>query len=197
MKIYITLFAMLVSFVSGLFVCKMVTQKKSNQVVESTVMLEKLRNVFKIAVIESDYSELITVKDHFWVDISPFRKQAIIRVKATVMAGVNMDSSSVNIFEKEKKIVLSFQSMPDILSIDHQIDYYDLQQGTFNQFTPEEMTKLQTFAKDKIRSTAISSGLLNKAEKRRDEMLQQLELLFKSSGWKLEVVKVQPQYYKG
>ena len=75
--------------------------------------------------------------------------------------------------------------MPDILSIDHQIDYYDLQQGTFNQFTPEEMTKLQTFAKDKIRSTAISSGLLNK-EKRRDEMLQQLELLLnhRVGNWK-------------
>ena len=72
-----------------------------------------------------------------------------------------------------------------LLSIDHVLDYYDLQQGTFNYFTPEELTALQADAKQKVTDKAIQAGILNRAEERRIELFKGLQMMTEQMGYKL------------
>lgn len=155
--------------------------------ISSVILLERMREVFKLAFVEAQFSELLSHKEYQWFDISPFRKSAILRVQATVSAGVDMDSSAVQVEENRKTITLRFDHRPGILYLDHRLDYYDLQQGTFNYFSPEELSTLQDQARAMILKKAAEGDLLIRAGKKRDEMIRMLESLLQSVGWKLVV----------
>jgi hypothetical protein len=72
-----------------------------------------------------------------------------------------------------------------ILSIDHDLDYYDLTEGTFNAFTKDDLNKLNQQAKNYIEAAAAKSDLLAQAEERGQEMLETMRFLVEGSGWTL------------
>ncbi|HRH99533.1 MAG TPA: DUF4230 domain-containing protein [Saprospiraceae bacterium] len=184
-RIFLFILCILLAFGCGVLCGKMWFTEKIKKETTATVMLEKIRNVMKIGLVEMQMSELINTKDYYYFDISPLRKSAIARVQGTVTAGINMDSASVTMYEKERKVVMTYPSTPEILSVDHDIDYYDLQQGTFNTFKPEELTNFNQQAKQIIIQKSVQAQLLTKAEVRQNEMLSQLKLLAEQTGWEL------------
>lgn len=176
-----------VSFAIGLFVARYTFIEKSHSLNDTTIVLEKIKEVFKLVFVEASFNELYSHKQYNWFDISPLRKSAIIRIQATVTAGVNMDSAKIIIEEKDKIIHLSFDHQASILHIDHSLDYYDLQQGSFNSFSSKELTDLQTKAKELIREKASQSELIQKAGDKRDIMISTLKQLIESIGWTLYI----------
>lgn len=188
MRLFLMILSLVLSFAIGFYAGIGFTTQKVKSEVGSTLMLERIREVFKVAAMEAEYSELFTHKDYTWFDLSPFRKVAIVRVKAKVLAGFDLDTSQVKIDEKKKTIFLHFQSNAKILSLDHQLDYYDLQQGTFNYFTPQELTLIQDKARDIILRKAEGSDLLQKADARRLELVKAIDELCKNLGWRVEMV---------
>lgn len=174
-----------IAFTIGVFLGKAWFTPKSHISNDSTVVLERIKDVFKLVFVEANFNELYSHKDYHWIDISPFRKSAVIRIQANVTAGVNMDSSSIFVDENSKTIRLKFDHRPVLLYTDHKLDYYDLHQGTFNSFTSSELTSIQDKAKEIIRSKAIETDLLPRAGLKRDEMIDILNQLVKSLGWRL------------
>ncbi len=175
-------------FIAGIFVGKGIYSSSSKVKTESSVLLERFKEVFKLVFVEASFSELYNQKDYYWLDISPFRKSAIIRIQAKVTAGVNMDSSKISLDELNKTIRLQFDPQPVILYMEHSLDYYDLQQGTFNSFSSSELTDLEGRAKELIRVKAAQSDLLLRAASKRDEMIKILNQFVQSIGWKLVVI---------
>ncbi|MBK9222646.1 MAG: DUF4230 domain-containing protein [Saprospiraceae bacterium] len=183
------------AFLSGFYLCKKLSSISNNETNQSTVLLERIKEVFKIVYVEAQFSELYSHKDYTWIDLSPFRKSAIVRVQAKVTAGVNMDSAKIEIQEKTKTIHLIFNSQPVILSIDHKLDYYDLQQGSFNYFNSEELTKMQEQARQLILKKAMESDLLSRANQKRIDMTNTLDQFVNSMGWKLIVEEIPSHKY--
>ena len=95
MRIFLLTLALILSFAIGFYSGLGYNSQKFKSEVGSTLMLERIREVFKVAAMEAEYSELFTHKDYTWFDLSPFRKVAIIRVKAKVLAGFDLDTSQV------------------------------------------------------------------------------------------------------
>ncbi len=182
---WIFLVLVCLAFAFGLYLGKKQFQSSGHVVTDSSVLLERMKDVFKMVFVEAQFNELYTHKEYHWIDISPFRKSAIIRIQAKVTAGLDMDSSSISIDEFQKSITLRFDKNPRILYLDHKLDYYDLQQGTFNSFSSSELTSLEDRAKEIIREKALQSDLLNRASTKRDEMMYTLNQLVQSLGWKL------------
>lgn len=190
MKLYIYILSLGVSLIIGFFLGVQYMQTKLPKTqTSSAVLLEKIKEVFKVGLIEADFSELINHKEYNWFDLSPFRKTAIIRVQAKVTAGVVLDTANIKIDEKSKMIILQFDRDPKILSIDHKMDYYDLQQGTFNYFSSSEITQLEDKAKEMIRSKAIQGGILEKAKTRSEDMITMLKQMVEPLGWHVEIIK--------
>ena len=75
----------------------------------------------------------------------------------------------------------------EILSIDRDIDYYDISQGVFASFTPEEYTSINKDAKEMIASKVQFTDLLKKADEQKQEYLDMLELILRTYGWKLVI----------
>lgn len=180
----------ILAFILGFYVSRQINFKSSETKNSSTILLERIKEVFKIVYIEAQFNELYSHKDYTWVDISPFRKSAIVRIQATVTAGINMDSSKIEMDEKTKTIRLSFDSSPVILNVDHKLDYFDLQQGSFNYFSADELTGMQEQARGLILKKANESDLLARTTQKKNEMLLFIDQLANSMGWKLQVTEL-------
>lgn len=171
----------------GFYFGKNYNSSNSISKTDQSILLERIKDVFKVVYVEAQFNEIINHKDYTWFDLSPFRKTAIIRVQATVHAGIDMDSSRLELDELHKTLNFYLDTTPVILSIEHKMDYFDLQQGSFNYFKPEELSSLEENATSYIRQKAMQSDLLHRCSIKRNEMIQLMEDLAKGVGWKVDV----------
>ena len=156
--------------------------------VSSTVLLERIRPVMKLVTVEGDFNEMYTYKDaqatFDWLkQFSPFQKKAMLRVKARVSVGYDLEGVDLQVDEAARTVRLSGMSVPSVLSIDHDVDYYDMEAGTFNPFTPQDHTRMEAEAKNMIRSKVAESGLFRAAADRKQEVIKVIRAMVESSGW--------------
>jgi len=164
--------------------------------VKEEIILEQVKNVLKLGTIEGYFSEIYDFKEHYGFDISPFQKKALIRIKAKVLVGFEMDSVSVEVDEKNKVVTLSGIPNPSLLSIDHDLDYYDITEGTFNRFTSEDYNRMNSQAKLFVKNTALQSDLFSKAQMQFDDHIKLLNFLLNNYGWKLEIDSMEVKNFK-
>jgi len=153
---------------------------------QSQVLLERIKKVSKLVTIEGYFSEIYDYKEYWGYDYSPFRKKALIRVKAKVSVGYDLKSMKLDAFPEEKKIVISNLPDPKIISIDHDLDYYDITEGSFNAFTKEDYNKMNKSAKEKVEKQALASDLLISAENQGNQVLETITFMVESAGWTVE-----------
>ena len=152
---------------------------------EMELVMDRVEKVSKWITVEAYFSEVYDYKDYYYYDFSPLRKKALIRVKAKVAAGYDFRSFAITTDELRKTITILNFPDPEILSIDHDLDYYDISEGTFNSFTKEEYNQLNKNAKEYISQKALESDILEQAEKHKEELVEMLRFTIESSGWKL------------
>lgn len=153
---------------------------------QSQVLLEKVKKVYQLITVEGHFSEVYDYQDYWGYDFSPFRKKALIRVKAKVSVGYDLKQLEIEAFPDLKKIVVSQLPDPSIISIDHELDYYDISEGTFNSFDKEDYNKLNANAKEFIVQKANESDLLDAAKKQGNQAVEMLEFMVTNAGWQLE-----------
>ena len=154
---------------------------------ESQVMIEKIKSVSKITNVEGYFTEVYDYKDYWGYNISFFQKKALVRVKAKVSMGFDMQKIQFNSNPLTKTITIGNIPEPEILSIDHDLDYYDISEGTFNSFTTEDYNKINSNAKEFIKKKVELSDMKSSAFKERDKMLEVIRFMVESMGWKLEI----------
>jgi len=153
---------------------------------QSQILMEKIKTVTKLVTVEGYFSEIYDYEDYWNYDISLFRKKALIRVKAKVSVGYDLTKMSIEAIPEKKLLIISDLPDPSIISIDHDLDYYDITEGTFNSFSEEDYTMMNRNAKDKIRQTAISSDLFLAAEEQSNNMLDLIKFMVEGAGWQLQ-----------
>ena len=159
-----------------------------NRQVESTVMLEKIKLVTKLVSVEGQFSEIMEKKEWYHYDIfNLFSKKILVRVQAKVSVGYNFEALKFTVDSLQHTVTLNEFPAPEILYIDHDIDYYDIQEGTFNSFTVEEYNTLLKDAKNLILKKTQESNLLQQAESQKQIYIDMLDMALKSMGWKFVV----------
>lgn len=175
-------------FVAGFFVAKSVYQaKKDTSKEEAVIIIEQIKTVSKLITVEGYFNELYTYNDYYKFDWVPFQKKAIIRVRAKVSAGYDLGAVKYETDAAKKIIYLSNLPKPTILSLDHELDYYDINEGVFNSFNEADFNRMNHKAKDLIYQKAMDSYLLVEAAKKGMGMVQTMMALAKQSGWELKV----------
>lgn len=160
-------------------------EKKSSLTQE--VVMEQIKNVVKLGTVEGYFSEIYNYKEHYGPDLSFFTKKALIRVKAKILAGFDLEKINVKVDETTKTVKIENLPEPQILSIEHDLDYYDITEGMFNSFTTEDYNKMNNQAKIYIKNVALKTNLMQNAKNQLNSHLQVLNVLMSSYGWKLEV----------
>lgn len=182
----------IVVFAAGAWLTYTLTSKPKISVEEqSNVLLEKIETVAKLVSVEGFFSEIYSYKDD-WEPVpnpiySPkFSKKALIIVKAKVSVGYDLEKMTIEADHARKVISIGNIPEPEIISIDHDLKYYDMEESTFNTFSKGDLTKLNRSAKEFIRKKAEQGDLLPKAKEQGNRMLEIIEFMVKESGWTVE-----------
>ncbi|NNK18726.1 MAG: DUF4230 domain-containing protein, partial [Maribacter sp.] len=87
---------------------------------------------------------------------------------------------------EKKKIILSNFPEPQVISIEPELEFYDIQNGLFNAFTPNDLTSLNKEAKKHILEKIPESGLMDTAKREAVEAVLIIEKIVETIGWKLD-----------
>ncbi len=178
-------------------------RKKRKPEIAASVLLEKINTICKLATVQGSFQEIVNYQDSKrFLKMIPFEKKAIVLVDAVALVGFDLNKMKARVEEEKRRIIIDDFPTPEIISIDTNIKYYDVQESGFNKFSTQSFTELNQLAKDTISEKIEESDLAVLAQKQAIEALDLVEYLAQSMGWHLEMkflqapVKKQPLHYK-
>ena len=165
-------------------------KKKSKELTEhqSTVLLEKIKSVCKLISVEGDFAEIYkyeNTKERFLSLVSS-KKKALIVINAKAQIGYDLQKIFMHADNEKKKIILTNFPEPEVISIEPELEFYDIQNGLFNTFTPNDLTSLNKEAKKHILEKIPESGLMDTAKREAVEAVLIIEKIVETIGWKLD-----------
>ncbi len=163
--------------------------KDERQKVEAnTALIEKqLKNVGKLIVTEGSYAQVFTEKDtkELFLGLVESKKKAIVIVNAKATIAYDLSKVETQIDEKNKIVYIT--KIPDYeLSINPNIEYYDIQQEYLNQFDASDYNKIKNNVERSLRKQIEKSELVTNAENRLIAELSKIYILTNSMGWTLK-----------
>lgn len=151
---------------------------------ESTLLLERIEKVFKVVMAEGYFSEIYNYQDQkkiLYLLNDP--KKAMIIAKSKVLVGFDFAKVRFrNPDSGDKKLVIESFPQPEVLSIDTDYKFYDIQAGILNHFSGDDYTQILEEAKKAMNERALQSDLPKIANNQIQYMMYQLA---NSMGWQL------------
>ena len=155
---------------------------------QSVILLDKIKKVTKLITVEGDFSEIYHHEDTQGklLGLISSKKKAIILINAKTHIGFDFRKIKMEADTKNKTIKLSNFPEPEILSIEPNIRFYDIQDGFLNKFNSEDLTKVNQAAKDHVMQKIPESNLMQAANNEAIEAIVLMENLIEAIGWKLD-----------
>jgi len=165
-----------------------------------TVLYEEIKSVCKLIAIEATYSERFDSLNEKSIPILyplPYKyklsKTATIFVTGKMMVGYDMSKMQINMNSETKTVTLSSTPEPEILAIDHDLKYENIDESWFNSFTADDFTALNKAAKEAVRKRGVSEDILQRAHEEGNQMIQIIQLLAENAGWTVKVEASKPE----
>lgn len=162
------------------------TKKELND--QSALLLEKIKQVCKLITVEGEFSEIFTHRGekNYFFNLFQLEKKALLIIKAKVLIGFDLTKIKIETNTHKKLVLLSQFPTAEILSIDSDLEYYDVQKGIINKFSGTELTKMNKNSKEFIRDKVDESDLYIIANHQALDTIKVIQELIESVGWKLE-----------
>lgn len=181
---------LLIAFGLGAFVAQQWNTSNSKATEEASVLLERIEAVAKLVTVEGHFSEIYDYNDYKGAFPLFWDKKALIRVQAKVLAGYDLESLEVRADEASRTIFIKNIPKVELLSIDHRLDFYNIQEGLFSNFSQSDHNKIQAQAKQFIAQKARESTLLESAEQEGQNSIEVIRFMVQGMGWTLVVAPV-------
>ncbi len=153
--------------------------------VESNVLLERIEKVFKVVLAEGYFTEIYdhNSKKEFW-GLFKSSNKALVVAKAKVSVGYDFSKMKFSRENTERKLVIEEFAPAEILSVDTDYKFYDLNQGLLSKFNNEDYTAILAEAKKMMQEKAQESDLPLIAANQVKVMMKQLAA---SMNWELDI----------
>ena len=163
---------------------RMNAQSKKYITESSHTVVESVRKVFKIVCAEGQFNELYNYEEtKKLLGILPSTKKAIVIVKAKVLVGFNFEKMKWEADETQKRIKIIDFPQAEILSIETDYKYYNMEENIFDMFSRDDLSKIQQNGKKQVEIAALNSDLSNMAA---EQMRTLLPEILKTNKWTLE-----------
>lgn len=150
-----------------------------------SVLLERIEKVFKVVMSEGYFTEIYNYQQdkNIW-QLFNDKKKALVIAKAKVLVGYDFSKLRFHVDEKNRKLVIDYFPEPEILSMDTDYKFYDIEQGWINKFQSEDYTNILTEAKQAMQEKALQSDLPRIATNQLQFMMIQLAA---GLNWKMDL----------
>lgn len=182
------------TFAAGIFIAKKIYAPAGTPQEQATVLLEKIQEVKKLVTVEGQFSEIYNYSEYQGYFSFLWDKKVLVRVQAKVSAGFDLEKMNFTADPATKTIRISALPEAQILSIDHSLDYYDISEGIFTAFSPDDYNKINARAKDLIRDAAAKSNLLTAAREQGAKTMDLIKFMVESAGWRFEIGQNTPSF---
>lgn len=155
---------------------------------QSVILLDKIKRVCKFITVEGDFTEIYhheDVKEKFLKLLSS-KKKALIVIKAKAHIGFDLSKIKMTANSKSKTVILSQFPQPEVLSIETNLNYYDIKNGVFNKFEAEDLTAITAQTKEHIMSKIPESSLFNAAQNEALEAINIMQQIVETISWQLD-----------
>lgn len=173
----------------GIFATNYFYKNKSERQLkeQSVLLLEKIKQVCKLITVEGEFSEIFTHRNEksLFFKLLQTENKALIIVKAKVLIGFDLTKINIEINSNTKQVKLSQFPEPEILSIDSDLEYYDVKKGIINKFSETDLTNMNKKSKDFIRDKVERSHLIGIAKNQANDTILLIRQLIESVGWEL------------
>lgn len=197
------LVGILAAFGLGIWFTQWFYQSKKEEISrsQSTILLDKVKDVLKLVTVEANFNELYNETKTRPVTLYlplpstfSFSKKAILEVQGKVLVGFDLEKVSITADSTNRVLTLSNLPEPEILSIDHQVQYRNLEESFFNSFSAEDYTSLNHNAKEMLRQKVAESDLMEQARGQGNQMIDVIRFMAESLGWtvKLDEANIAP-----
>lgn len=180
---------LLIGLAAGISLTALFYKNKSNQKLhsQSVLLLEKIKQVCKLITVEGEFSELYTHhgEKSIFFNLLQMHKKALVIIKAKVLIGFDLTKLSIETNTREKQVRLSNFPPPEIMSIDTNLEYYDIQKGMIGKFSENDLTSINKKTKEFIREKVKESDLFAIANNQANETILVIKQLIESVGWVL------------
>ncbi len=153
---------------------------------DAVLLLERIEKVFKVVMAEGYFTEIYNYQDQkkiLYVLNDP--KKAMVIAKAKVLVG--FDFAKMRFRQPEpgsRQLIIEAFPEPEVLSIDTDYEFYDINPGVLNYFKGDDYTKILEEAKHVMNERAMQSDLPRIANNQVQYMMYQLT---DSMGWTLQL----------
>ena len=150
----------------------------------SHTVMESMQKVFKIVTSEGHFNEIYDYKDTSKLfKFIPTTKKALVIIKGKVQMGYDFSKAKWDIDEKNQRIKLVHFPEPELLSLETDYQYYNIEEQFFNLFSKEDLANIQREGKEQIKIAAMKSHLPQTAAEQIEVVLKEL---IAAKNWKLE-----------
>ena len=164
---------------------KKLRSNKEDIRVESNILLERIEKVFKVVLAEGYFTDIYdhnSKKDFF--GLFKLKNKALVIAKAKVSVGYDFSKMKFNRDNAERKLVIEEFAPAEIISIDTDYKFYDINQAIFTKFNNEDYTSILAEAKRMMVEKAQESDLPLIAANQVKVMMKQLAA---SMNWELDM----------
>jgi hypothetical protein len=172
------------------FVYNFFRKNRSKELIEkqSVILLDKVRTVCKLVVVEGEFSEIYHHENdkEYLFGMFSSKKKALLLVNAKVHIGFDLKKVILDSDKFTKRIIVKEFPLPEVLSFENNYKFYDIDEGIFNKFSPEEISKLNEDAKQFVLDKIPESGLMQTAKKEALQTIKIMENIVETIGWKLD-----------
>ncbi|MBP9793767.1 MAG: DUF4230 domain-containing protein [Flavobacterium sp.] len=155
---------------------------------QSVILLEKVRNVCKLVMVEGEFAEIYNHENNkdYLFGLLQSKKKALLQVNAKVHIGYDLKKLEIITDNYNKTLILNKFPEPEVLSFENNFKIYDLENGVFNKFSPEEISNLQVDAKQFILDKIPESSLMESAKKEAVIAISIMQNIVETIGWQLD-----------
>ncbi len=188
MRFVILLLSLLLAFLCGWLGHSLYLANTAPTIEERAfVVEEQIRKIAQLATVEQNYSEFFNHKEVGYIDLPIFNKSVMLRARARVVMGFNLEGIQVEVDETTKRVLIRDWPAPEELAFEVNSEYFDFDQGFFNGFETAELNdvseKMKRTLRDKIDYGALSVACYEQAR----ELLDVVDANLRLSGWRIEV----------
>ena len=161
---------------------------EKEQLLATTALIEKeLKNVGKLIVTEGNYAQVFSYSDSkdLLYGLFDARKKALVVVNAKATIAYDLSKVETKVDQTTKTVTIVSIPEPEI-SINPNIEYYDVTQDYLNQFTASDYNKIKLRIENSLREKIETSELKTNAQNRLVAELQKIYILTSSMGWTLQ-----------
>lgn len=159
---------------------------------DSVLLLERIEKVFKVVMAEGYFSEIYNYQDQkkiLYVLNDP--KKAMVIAKSKVLVGFDFAKVRFRTPDNtDRKLIIESFPEPEVLSVDTDYTFYDIQAGILNHFSGDDYTQILDEAKRAMNERAMQSDLPKIANNQIQYMMYQLA---SSMGWQLQLPEAEQQ----